>query len=215
MATLTVYPDPDVESTSVDGWINKIDGTWATAHDATSGDTASPSGAQIATRVAYDAINYTIWRGAMLFDTSAIPDDATIDSAILSIWVVTKYTQNNDSVQRLVTTTPASNTDIVLADYDQFGTVAQANDIAIADTTTGQYNDFTLNATGKGNISKTGISKFGIREVTYDISNVAPASGGSDGIDYYSADQTETANDPKLVINYTEATSFRPHLMTY
>jgi len=62
-----------------------------------------------------------------------------------------------------------------------------------------------LNATGRGNVSLTGISKFGSRNANYDVANSAPAftAFASNGIQIYFADQAGTANDPKLVVTYT------------
>src|SRR3990167_708076 len=41
--SLTAYPDPDPESTTVDGFIENGDTVWATAQGATDGDSALPS----------------------------------------------------------------------------------------------------------------------------------------------------------------------------
>ena len=65
-------------------------------------------------------------------------------------------------------------------------------------------NDFTFDATGRGNVSKTSNSKFGVRNANYDVANSAPtwASLGYQSTFgcYMSEDAT---NKPKLVVTYT------------
>ena len=66
----------------------------------------------------------------------------------------------------LVSSAPASNTAIVIADYAiaNWGSVRFATDILLTTfSATSAYHDFALNSSGIANISKTGISKFGIR----------------------------------------------------
>ena len=73
---------------------------------------------------------------------------------------------------------------------------------------TSAYNDFTLNATGISNVSKTGVSKFGLRNPEYDVANSAPANPGgavqNTLVCHYDADRTGTTNDPKLTVVHSE-----------
>ncbi len=87
-----------------------------------------------------------------------------------------------------------------------------ASSISQASWNNAGYNDFTLNAAGLAQITKGGISKFGLREVTYDVGNVDPntVSPGSDCYSYVvpkSSNQGGTTNDPKLVVIYTTGSS--------
>ena len=85
--------------------------------------------------------------------------------------------------------------------------------ITYANWLTTVYNDFTFNATGIGNINKTGISKFGTRNANYDVANTAPALSSINDrwhyLDGYFADETGTANDPKLVVAYSASSAIK------
>lgn len=210
MTVTTVYPDPSPETTTVDGMAaEQTDAVWATIR-AAAGDTATDSAAAVS--FAYHHYTGSQWgqinRGFSLFDTSSIPDTDNIDSAILSYYVTTKDTTNTDSVS-VIDTNPASNTVLVAGDYDSLvtGTKQSDTDIALSSISTSAYNDWTLNATGRGNISKTGVSKFGAR-LTSDVDNSEPASpsSGWTGINVSQADQTGTTEDPKLAVTHSAST---------
>ena len=210
--TATFYPDANAESTSVDGQaqentVNDFATIRGDVGDSVAGGDAAPE--VIATVATHPSADYiTMTRGALLFDTSALPDNAIINNATLGI--------AGDGNKRdqfaepgnitLVTSAPASNTAIVAGDYDSFGTTRQAPDILISsfvdDGTT--YNDFVLNAIGIGNINKTGISKFGIR-IGFDTYNNEPtfATDIRARVQARSADAGGTSTGPKLVVTYT------------
>jgi len=204
--TLTVYPDANVESTSVDGYI-KIDAqaTWAGVHDATSASGgARPNAAldQFA-RASIIGGTYYISRGFFLFDTSALPTGPNISSAVLSIYDSNNDTRNADTTAvHIVASTPASNTDLVDEDFDQVGSTSFASIALSSWVNTGAYNAFTLNASGISAISDSGISKYGAR-IARDLDNSAPTGDNLTQCNF--ADQTGTTSDPKLVVTYTEA----------
>ena len=74
--------------------------------------------------------------------------------------------------------------------------------------TNAAYNDFTLDATGRDNISLISISKFGLR-FNWDTDNNFTgvwASGAASSWESSFADTAgtpETVNDPKLVVTFT------------
>ena len=72
--------------------------------------------------------------------------------------------------------------------------------------TIGAYNDYTFNATGRGNLSKTAISKFAWKNANYDADNVTPGDG-TFTMGGYSADQAGTSSDPKFVVTHTAVAS--------
>ena len=203
--TTTVYPDVNPESTSVDGYVfdNSVTPTWSTMRNAAGdgfGDTDTNS-----TFIGWDSgaqYNYLV-RSIFLFDTSAIGDADTINSATLSLYGTVKADPSSNTPDiNIYTSTPASNTGLVAGDYTQIGTTAQSSAISYASYSTSGYNDFVLNDLTK--IDKTGISKFGARNANKDVANVAPNLGGAfTGLQGYYADQTGTTNDPKLVIEHS------------
>lgn len=181
----TVSPDADPESTTVDGQVRRsgVNETFATIR-AGAGNAAFPSetsstAGQLAASTTSNQYG-TLSRFVCLFDTSSIPDTDVISSATLSLYgrnVVDGF--GGSQAVGIVTSTPASNTNIVTGDYANFGTTRQASDIDLGSWVTSAYNDFPLNATGLASISKTGITKFGAR-ISGDIDNSAPTWGSSE-----------------------------------
>ena len=215
MTVSTFYPDGDPETTSVDGSVVNNQGaggvSWATLRDAASGTTANPSLAQVPVNMIAGNItdNFRIIsRVFFLFLTSTLGDNDTIDAATLEFVVISgSRTDEWPSSAALVTSTPASNTDLVTGDYSQVGTVDQATDVTFASLTvdSATYNAMTLNATGRGNVSKTGITKFGLRE-TRDADNAPPTwvSLRAGEIEIATAEEVLAGDKrPKLVVTHT------------
>ena len=204
MSVLTVF------SSSGDGWVRRAtsDETFAINRAASEGNlldyTSTTTQAQI-TKSGTD--NFDISRCFLPFDTSSLPDDATIDSATLSIYVTVKNDADIVSLV-LVQTTQASTSSLVLDDFDQCGTLNSPTEgaarITVSGLTLNAYNDFTLNATGLTWISKTGFTKLGIR-ISRDGDNSEPT--GVNNMVLSAFEETGTSQDPKLVINYTIATT--------
>lgn len=209
--TLTAYPDPSTGATTVDGIVgrNDVSEAWSTIRSGA----GTSAGAGDVTNYAFfiqAAATSGQWqhlrRGVYLFDTSAIGVSGSITAATLSLYGVAKsddlgITPSCD----IYTTTPAANNNLAAADFGQFGTTSQTTGaIAYGSLSASAYNDWTLSATGRGNISQTGVSRFGTRNGNYDADNVAPTWSDSlqSWFEVYQADQTGTTNDPKLVVTY-------------
>lgn len=207
----TFYPDPHTESTSVDGTVYRDSGStdWATTHDQTVAVAATPSGTEFL--MICDKLGgggaYRIGRGVILFDTSSIDTYDNIDSVVLSLWLNSKNDNQSDSFG-IVQSVPASNTDLVVGDYDGF-TVHEdtaTSEATLASMGVGAYKAFTFDATGRGWIDNDGITKLGVR-YTQDYSETtshssAPSTAQSD-TRIATADTAGTTNDPKLVITHT------------
>lgn len=209
--TSTFYPDADPESTSVDGSVrHALDNqTWATIQGG-AGNTVVDTGTGEALGLIYSGSTsgwQQISRAIFLFDTSAIADNDIIDSATLSFYGNGKSDGLTISpTLNVYSSAPASNTALAAGDYDSLGTTAFSTNITNANFSTTAYNDFVLNASGLAAISKTSVSKFGTRESTYDALNVEPTRNGNSLLSHFNAncaDQTGTANDPKLVVVHT------------
>jgi hypothetical protein len=225
---LTEYPDADPETNTVDGYIGGIGGTtvtWAALIADTTGsyatDNTSPDDFLYiqASTFGHDNFWTQCERSVFLFDTSGLTLAATITAAVLSLYGSSKsdnlgITPNID----IYTSNPASNTGLVAGDYDNFGSVSQTGSpITYTNFSTAGYNDFTFNATGIGNISKTGISKYGARNANYDVAATPPTWTSSlvSQLNGYYAEQTGTANDPKLVVTYSTYTEDVPYVIAY
>ena len=186
--------------------------TWDQVHDN-----------NIGTGLSYTAVNgntysrsvsdgrHRIDRTFLPTDTSALPDDATISSALFYIWAIAKYDDGAAAygyVTIIGETNQASETSLVVDDYEKCGAINNptkgSDDIDITGITTGQYTTFTLNATGTGWIDKTGYSMFGLRN-GFDIEdvNIGDSVNRISGIGLSYSEETGTSQDPYISITYT------------
>ena len=206
--TSTFFPDPDTESTSVDGRsLNSAIDTYANVRDAATGSFAQDNDASNnAFLTQLGGSFFAVQRDFFLFDTSGIGDTDTITAAVISFAGTGSAADNADTSSiNIVATTPASDTAITTADYDQAGSTVFAS-LAISswNSTDGTYNDLTLDANGIAAVSKTGITKLGGRN-SLDVNNTTPL--GLNRVPIYYADQTGTTKDPKLVVTHATPTT--------
>lgn len=211
--TTTAYPNPNVETTSVDGVMLRdgVDENWATIR-AGAGNLAIDTGTGNACAELEDRTNNnwtSLTRSGYLFDTSGIPDAESIDSAIQSLYGYTKSDAASlTPTVNIYSFSPASNTALVAADF----AIANFGSTAFCDTAvtyaswsgTGAYSNFTYNATGLAAISKTGITKTAGMFV-FDATNTTPTvDGNSSSNRTYMfckfADEAGTGSDPVIVV---------------
>lgn len=221
-ATLTVYPDDNVETTSVDGFVEQAYAmgsgqSWATIRGAAgSGNVDSGEAAAGYGPIYAQADNVSnqwiyITRGIYLFDTSTLGAGVTISAATQSIYCSSKLDQLSATPDtNIYASTPASNTDLANGDYAQVGATAWSTAITYAALTTDAYNDYAYNATGLAAISLTSITKTGFRNANRDVANSSPTWASSQRYDliFKFADAAGTTSDPKLVITYTASTAY-------
>lgn len=197
---------------------------WDTAHDAVTGITADYIAEKIQNGMSIEgSSNVTsIRRGFYPTDTSALGAAAVISGAVLKLYLFDRFDSYNDGYDYLaiVKTFQASISELVVADYEDNGydsgnetggrakylAVKGSANIDITGLSTSAYNDFTLNATGRGWINKTGTTMLGLRE-GHDIEDNFPGDPGE--VDKYSyivtrsSEQTGTDQDPYLEVTYT------------
>ena len=207
-----VYPEPDGGSTTVDGYCyHNANLAWDAARDA-AGNSANDSAATLATQVSATATTdqwERLMRVATLFDTSALGAGSTVTAGTLMVAIKTRGDSVYNQSQAVVLSDPASNTAVVGTDYARFTSdVVQSNVIDlgtfVVDETYDDANLFTLTSTGRGNISLTGVTKFGFR-LSGDYSNTEPswAINQYAGVEMISADASGTSTDPRLIVTYT------------
>lgn len=202
------YPDPNPESTSVDGAIAAENAVFSVAQLLTSGSSAEYHDTTDYADTYYSGSTYTIWRGYFAFDTSSLPDTDTIDSATFSLYVISKFDVDDDGNDYigLYQSTQASNTTLGVDDYNNCGDnvtnpTEGATNQDMTGMATGAMVDWPLNTTGKGWVVNNGVTKLCIRE-GHDAVNDTPGntSGQDQGIYYRLADFTGTVTDPTLTI---------------
>jgi len=212
--TTTVYPAAGANS-PVDGQLNSPLGasTWQTLRDAT---TASFDGEDLAMfpitylRTSGTTPNLMV-RGVVMFDTSSIPDADVIDSATLSLYIssISNADGHGGMSAAIVSLTSSSNSTLAASDYNitNFGSRVAA-DTAMTSYVLNEYKDHAF--TDLTAINKTGISKFGTL-TNKEVDNTAPtlSSTITASIAAYTADQSGTTNDPKLVVEHSASSERR------
>jgi hypothetical protein len=220
-STLTAYPDPGTggptgSATVERGASNESISTIRAGAGSYASSTDNPNwviGFQSDNTQAAAGKLRALDRFLMTFDTSGLTAAATISAAVLSIYGNSKLDAGTAVTPdvNIYLPTPSVNYNFSVNDFNiaNWGSTAQCDSaITYAGWNTAAYNDFTLNATGRGNISKTGISKFGCRNANYDVADVSPGAmtnNTSHSLLGYLANETGTTKDPKLVVTYTVA----------
>jgi len=192
-------------STSGDGHIRQNKATWIETHDDTIGESVGYAGTEntISSVDNYGAV--VIIRGFLPFDTSSIPDNATITSATLYLYTTYIGDHDNDGNDfiGIIKTTQANAYSLILEDYDQLGTIEGSGRLDLGNMILNSYNSYNLNSTGLSWIDKGGITNLGIRE-GHDILDDPIAVGvGANEINVRLSEYSGTDYDPKLVIEYT------------
>jgi len=234
------YPDAHPEVSSVDGmiigWYLAPDYSWAAVHDGINPSASDPFGDYDENYMAeiqlYGYKNPTlgfVWidirRSIVCFDTSSIGSGASIVSATLTLYcgngdITSQWKCDNNSLlpsTNIYSVNPASATTLIGADFNTFGTTPYCDTpITYANwgSNVGDSMPFVLNSTGLAAISKTGLTKIGVRNANYDAADVEPDTSGvrsgtylhewtrfcfAEGAAYYNEPQYR----PKLTIIYT------------
>ena len=219
------YPDAHPENTSVDGWANR----WITAYTFANiriqaGQLAGPSdasnfGVNLTSTTASSKFN-NMARSIFLFDTSVIPAGATITAATFDVYIVSKLNDlamtNAHAALSLVGVAPASNIDLVAADFNiaNWTFTRYAADIAYNNVTTSAFNTMALNAAGLALLNASakgpgGMAKLGL---TFAVDTDAGTPNWiSAKTTRYEIDYADTANseyDPKLTVIWDLPKSF-------
>ena len=205
----TFYPDEHPETSSVDGmvYIERDNVTWATliADPGFGFNDSAPSSSVLNILSGSESNRWDdLTRAILLFDSSDLPDDATISAATLSLYGSSKVDFLSITPDlNVYSSNPASNTALAAGDFDSLGSTAFATAITYASFSATGYNDFTLNSSGIAAISKTGVSKFGVRNANYDAAGTPPtwSSTTYSRLYGYFAEQG-SGYKPKLVVTY-------------
>jgi hypothetical protein len=210
VSVLSFIPIPQTKATTItttktfstsflDGWIYKNDADYITAWVASSGDEADWWSFVIP--IGQDP-TFTIYRGFLYFDTSTIPTNATITTAILGVYIAANYSVNDFDVviQQGMPTYPSSpmvKSDYALGHYAGDGGSRNTNTI-----TSLNYWNITMNSQGRGWIQKDGTTKLCLRSY-YDIEGSEPDPPANEYISIYADDYVGSSKSAKLYVTYT------------
>lgn len=190
-----------IDSSSSDGDYYGWGATYSNAREAEESLTKDDSTNYIQVGQQLNA-NYAIYRGALFFDTSELPDNAIIDSATLSLRASGSAWPETEGYALVIVNGVDLNTPIVKADYgDLFSATTSYGSIPYSSWADSQWNDITLTPSGISAISKTGTTPFGLRAQT-DIDGVAPTAENEETyLGFYSNESGSYT--PQLTINYS------------
>lgn len=157
------------------------------------------------------ATDWMIGRNHLHFDTSSLPDGATIVSARLRLYGHAVYVKSGHSSSSVVVLleshTPAGSPltespDTYTLSNDNCGSTELAARKTHAAWVDNGYNDFDLNTAGKAIINKTGTTRFCLRQAC-DVDNSPPAVGAAHAFYFYPSEESGTSKDPILEVTYS------------
>lgn len=207
MSTLTAYPDPGTGGASVDGGIYRAnsDASWDLCRNNTTGTLRGNSAAECYIIGEYTGFGYQLEHLILSFDTSSLGAEE-ITEAVFSLFpntaVVSQLEATYPANPQIFEGSPASDTTLVGDDYNNFGSTALCDSPPTLATmaASSAYHPFAFNASGIAAIDTAGVTGICVRPLNA-VNGTAPTARSY--IAVYMADQTGTANDPKLVITYT------------
>ena len=141
------------------------------------------------------------YKSVVSFDTSAIPDGATILSVTLRLRRGTlsgtnPFTTHGTCWVDVQNGSFSGSTTLQTGDFQAAATAVQAASLTNA-AANGDWSEGSLNASGLAAISKTGPTQL---RVYFNLDDNDDT--GNDYIGYYSGDNTTSANRPQLVVTY-------------
>ena len=210
--TLTVYPDANPETTTVDGRVARYAGEQFSSIRSGAGTHGEDSGQTWENTLQISNTDTGLFqqlsRGIVLFDTSSIISGSTVSDVDLSLYVTLKEIGLGNTDFDIVSSNPASNTALATSDYGSLGTTVFASR-STSIITANQYNEWSNLTTSS--VTVGGITKYGIR-IDWDTNNSFTGTvdfGAQTNIRVNGADMTGTTQDPKLVVTYAILTAIK------
>jgi len=141
------------------------------------------------------------YKTVVSFDTSSIPDGATILSATVrlrrgTVSGTSPFTTHGTCWADVQTGSFSGSTTLQTGDFQAAATAVQAASLSNA-ASNGSWSEGSLSAAGLAAISKTGTTQL---RVYFNLDDNDDT--GNDYIGYYSGDNTTAANRPQLVVTY-------------
>jgi hypothetical protein len=188
--TLTVY------SSSNDGYIYTSNSNYYTTRNATSGTVASSASTLYIGQRKFGS-TYFIYRGFVMFNTTALPSNAYIDSATVSLYKNSDYSTTDFSITAQNGQPTYPHSPLQSTDYNKNYYSGDGGSLNTSGFGNG-YNSISLNGNGIGWLNKTGWTKLCLRS-NKDINGSAPT--GNEFVIVY-ANEQGSGYQPKLVVTY-------------
>lgn len=146
------------------------------------------------------APEYTCGEAFISFDTSSIPDDATIDSVVLHLYGQADFSTTDFTVQARIFDWGGALATGDWQDGTELAALTLAATFPTSSWSTAGYNEFTSETAFKSNVSKTGNTRIVICS-SRQVAGTTPT--GNEVVNFWTVDETGTSKDPKLVVTYT------------
>lgn len=199
---VTIDPTEVYVTSASDGDLKNTGANYTASHNAATASAGADSTGQYL-EVGQTTSSWTIERSCVYFDTSAIPDSATITSANLSLRGYGDYSivDFNVSIQ-IGTSSTYPHDPLVTGDYNylNIGDSIGSAGWNTSGYTTG-YNNVSFNSTGISWINKVGNTNLYVRNMN-DMANVAPS--GNQQIAFY-AYEKGAGYQPTLYVTYASS----------
>lgn len=137
------------------------------------------------------------------FDTSTIPDKATITNATISFYGRDKSDGLGEPSLQITNAIPDSTSDVTSADYEHLGD-EPFDEISFEDFTVNGYNTVILNEGGVAAIKKQSVACWGQR-LSWDLNNSFTGtwkSARQSYFEFFTAEHDESDREPKLEVTY-------------
>ena len=200
MSELVCYATED------DGNIYNIQTTFAAAHDALTGTVYDSSNYVFIGIKAMSADQWNVYRAFLPLDTSALPTDAIITKAVLSVYMNSSYKYVSAGYDFDITVQNGQPTyphiPLVVGDFLHSHYSGDGGKVNTADIVSAKYYDIDLNATGIKWIKGGGITKLCLRSgVDIDETGIPT---GKQAYTYIYAQEKGDEYRAKLTITYAE-----------
>lgn len=162
----------EITGYSVDGDVEKSGTSYSTVHDSSTGGVWDDRPYYSIGQYKWGS-NYIVYRGFVQFDTSAIPDTATVTDAHLSLYGGQNWNQSQFNVQIQNGMPDYPNKPLVSGDYNKNHYSGNGGNLTARHWVTAAWNNITLSSDGKSWINLAGDTKFCLRTAE-DIGNSAP-----------------------------------------
>jgi hypothetical protein len=198
---MTITVSKIVYASALDGWIYGDNATYATARSTSTDVDIAQTYFRVGQSTSAGGTD-RVRRGYISFDTSCLPNDATVTAATLYVKMGTSAITANDfnvDVYRYAWTAPLGTDREV--DYDgAYGSgVSEGTLIATASWSENGWASLALDA---AEISKTGASRYALVS-SRDVAGTAPGASENEYVNFNGARATGVSSDPYLSVTYT------------
>lgn len=206
VGAITIDPPTDYYGETADGYIYGRSATYSVARSTSYGCYSADAVAYIGQN--FVASEYIIYRGYLSFDTSAIPDDATVTAATLYVCADADESTTDFLVRCYRYAWVEALCTNQEANYDGAYGAGATLEGTLRDTAAGWVAGTYYNlAVATAGINKTGDTKYDLVS-SRDVAGTVPT--GLERVQARTADYADTTSDPYLSITYSLTQTLQP-----